>query len=105
MIFRNRTDAGQILASKLTKYLNQVDTVVLALPRGGVPVAYEIGKELGLPVDIFVVRKLGVPGHEELAMGAIGSGGVRHINRNVVDQLHIDVLIIDAVSVRELNEN
>ena len=74
MIFRDRTEAGQVLASKLTKYLNQVNTVILALPRGGVPVAYEIGKELGLPVDIFVVRKLGVPGHEELAMGAIAAG-------------------------------
>src|SRR5438046_2229762 len=104
MIFRDRTDAGRILASKLTKYLNQIDTVVLALPRGGVPVAYEIGKELGLPVDIFVVRKLGVPGHEELAMGAIASGGVRHINRNVVDQLHIDSRTIDAASAREQNE-
>jgi predicted phosphoribosyltransferase len=59
MIFRDRTEAGQVLASKLTKYLNQVNTVILALPRGGVPVAYEIGRELGLPVDIFVVRKLG----------------------------------------------
>ena len=101
MIFRDRTEAGQVLASKLTKYLNQVDTVILALPRGGVPVAYEIGKELGLPVDIFVVRKLGVPGHEELAMGAIASGGVRHINRDVVDQLRIDSETIDVASRRE----
>src|SRR3989449_9240818 len=104
MIFRDRTEAGQILASKLTKYLNQVNTVILALPRGGVPVAYEIGKELGLPVDIFVVRKLGVPGHEELAMGAIASGGVRHINRAVVDQLRIDSETIDVASRREQKE-
>ena len=104
MIFRDRTEAGQVLASKLTKYLNQVNTVILALPRGGVPVAYEIGKELGLPVDIFVVRKLGVPGHEELAMGAIASGGVRHINRNVVDQLRIDSETIDVASRREQKE-
>ena len=104
MIFRDRTEAGQVLASKLTKYLNQVDTVILALPRGGVPVAYEIGKELGLPVDIFVVRKLGVPGHEELAMGAIASGGVRHINRDVVDQLRIDSETIDVASRREQKE-
>src|SRR5438552_1744560 len=104
MIFRDRTEAGQILASKLTKYLNQVDTVILALPRGGVPVAYEIGKALGLPVDIFVVRKLGVPGHEELAMGAIASGGVRHINRDVVDRLGIDSKTIDAASRREEKE-
>src|SRR2546422_6466836 len=104
MIFRDRTEAGQILASKLTKYLNQVNTVILALPRGGVPVAYEIGKELGLPVDIFVVRKLGVPGHEELAMGAIASGGVRHINRDVVDQVRIDSETIDVASRREQKE-
>ena len=104
MIFRNRTEAGQILASKLTKYLNQVNTIILALPRGGVPVGYEIGKELGLPVDIFVVRKLGVPGHEELAMGAIASGGVRHINRDVVDQLRIDSETIDVASRREQKE-
>ena len=104
MIFRDRTEAGQVLASKLTKYLNQVNTVILALPRGGVPVAYEIGKELGLPVDIFVVRKLGVPGHEELAMGAIASGGVRHINRDVVDQLRIDSETIDVASRREQKE-
>ena len=104
MIFRDRTEAGQILASKLTKYVNQVDTVILALPRGGVPVAYEIGKELGLPIDIFVVRKLGVPGHEELAMGAIASGGVRHINRDVVDQLRIESETIDVASRREQKE-
>ena len=104
MIFRDRTEAGQILASKLTKYLNQVNTIILALPRGGVPVAYEIGKQLGLPVDIFVVRKLGVPGHEELAMGAIASGGVRHINRDVVDQLRIDSETIDIASRREQKE-
>ena len=104
MIFRDRTEAGQVLASKLLKYVNQLNTVILALPRGGVPVAYEIGKELGLPVDIFVVRKLGVPGHEELAMGAIASGGVRHINRDVVDQLRIDSETIDAASRREQKE-
>src|SRR5437879_7799814 len=104
MIFRDRTEAGHILASKLTKYLNQVDTVVLALPRGGVPVAYEVAQELGLPVDIFVVRKLGVPGHEELAMGAIASGGVRHINHDVVNQLRIDPQTIEAASRREQKE-
>src|SRR6266566_1678149 len=104
MIFRDRTEAGQVLASKLTKYLNQVDTVVLALPRGGVPVAYEIGKMLGLPVDVFVVRKLGVPGHEELAMGAIASGGIEHINGDVVDQLGIDTETINAASRQERKE-
>src|SRR5207237_4390907 len=104
MIFRDRNEAGQILASKLTKYVNQVDTVILALPRGGGPVADEIGKELGAPSDIFVVRKLGVPGHEELAMGAIASGGVRHINRDVVDQLRIDSETIEVASRREQKE-
>src|SRR5437868_8793809 len=98
MIFRDRTEAGQVLASKLTKYLNQVNTVILALPRGGVPVAYEMGEELGLPFDIFVVRKLGVPGHEQLAMGAIASGGVRHINRDVVDQLRINYGLLSDIN-------
>jgi putative phosphoribosyl transferase len=104
MIFKNRTDAGQILASGLTKYAHQPDTVVLALPRGGVPVACEIGRILGLPVDVFVVRKLGVPGQEELAMGAIASGGVRYINTEVTLQLGIDPQTIDAVSFREEQE-
>jgi putative phosphoribosyl transferase len=73
MIFADRADACRVLASKLKKYKGQTDTLILALPRGGIPVAYEIGKELGLLVDIFVVRKLRVPGHEELAMGAIAN--------------------------------
>src|SRR5438105_14437104 len=104
MIFRDRTEAGQVLASKLTKYLDQVNTVILALPRGGVPVAYEIGKELGLPVDVFVVRKLGVPGQEELAMGAIATGDMRIINYEVVEQLGITQQTIDAVTNREHQE-
>jgi predicted phosphoribosyltransferase len=74
MIFADRAEAGRILASKLTNYRGRTDAVVLALPRGGIPVAYEIGRELGLPIDVFVVRKLGVPGQEELAMGAIATG-------------------------------
>ena len=90
-----------LLTSPPSKSLCGSEITVLALPRGGVQVAYEIGKELGLPVDIFVVRKLGVPGHEELAMGAIASGGVRHINRDVVDQLRIDSETIDVASRRE----
>ena len=77
MIFQDRSQAGRVLASRLMKYARRPDTVILALPRGGVPVGFEIGKELALPVDVFIVRKLGVPGHEELAMGAIASGGVR----------------------------
>jgi putative phosphoribosyl transferase len=88
----------------LTRYTHEPNAVVLALPRGGVPVAYEIGKALGLPVDVFIVRKLGVPGYEELAMGAIASGGVRYVNTDVTDQLGIDSRTIEAVSRCELKE-
>jgi putative phosphoribosyl transferase len=104
MVFNDRTEAGRVLASKLTKYKNDPNTVVLALPRGGVPVAYEIGKALGLPIDAFVVRKLGVPGHEEFAMGAIASGDVRYINQNVIGQLHIPREVVNAVSRKEQEE-
>jgi len=75
MLFQDRFDAGRYLASKLHPFMNQPDTVVLALPRGGVPVGFEVAKALNLPLDVFVVRKLGLPGYEELAMGAIASGG------------------------------
>ena len=101
MVFRDRTDAGRVLAALLTAYTDRPDTVVLALPRGGVPVAYEIARTLKLPLDLFVVRKLGVPGYEELAMGAVATGGIRHINQDVVDALRIDATTIDAVSARE----
>jgi len=74
MIFRDRTEAGKYLATKLLSYKDRQDVVVLALPRGGVPVAFEVAQVLRVPLDIFLVRKLGVPGHEELAMGAISSG-------------------------------
>ena len=104
MIFRDRSEAGGVLAARLDAYRNKPNTVVLALPRGGVPVAYEIGRRLGLPVDVFVVRKLGVPGQEELAMGAIASGGVRYINEDVISQLGIPEQTIDAVSRREEKE-
>ena len=104
MIFNDRSDAGRILASKLAKYKGRADVVLLALPRGGIPVAYEIGKELGLPIDVFVVRKLGVPGHEELAMGAIASGDIRIINEDVVNPLGIDQKTIDEVTDRERQE-
>ena len=87
MIFRNRQQAGQILASRLEKYANREDVIVLGIPRGGVPVAFEVAKALNQPLDIFVLRKLGVPGHEELAFGAIGSGGVRVVNANLVAEL------------------
>src|SRR5262245_47986320 len=104
MIFRDRAHAGQILATLLKKYERRADTLVLALPRGGIPVAYEVGKELGLPVDVFVVRKLGVPGQEELAMGAIATGDIRIINYEIVNQLGIGQNTIDAVAERERHE-
>jgi len=87
MIFRDRRDAGRALARIVGKLHDLGDAVVLGLPRGGVPVAYEVACELNLPLDIFIVRKLGVPGQEELAMGAIASGGTRVVNRDVVAAL------------------
>ena len=99
--FADRIEAGQILAAKLSAYRDRDDVMVLALPRGGVPVAAEVAGALNVPFDVFVVRKLGVPGHEELAMGAIASGGVRQVNRDVVDALGIPENVIDAVAVRE----
>ena len=87
--FINRTDAGKQLAVALLEYQNNPDTVVLALPRGGVPIAYEVAVKLNLPMSIFLVRKLGVPGHEELAMGAIAEGGTCIFNQDILYQLHI----------------
>src|SRR5436190_1072703 len=104
MIFRARTDEGRVLASLLKSYKNRPNTVILGLPRGGVPVAAEIASQLQIPLDVFVVRKLGVPGHDELAMGAIASGGVRYINHDVVDALAIDQTTINGVSAREEKE-
>src|SRR5881227_2578742 len=104
MRFRNRTEAGRALAGHLTKYANRPDVVVLALPRGGVPVAFEVARALGAPLDVFLVRKLGVPGHEELAMGAIASGGVRVLNQDVVNVLQIPEKLIDRVAEAELRE-
>lgn len=104
MIFRNRKDAGRQLAAKLKKYANRRDVLVLALPRGGVPVAFEVAQELNVPMDIFLVRKLGVPGYEELAMGAIATGGVRVINEDIVSYLHIPVEVIDVVAANEQRE-
>jgi putative phosphoribosyl transferase len=102
--FLNRIQAGQLLARKLAKYAKRSDVLVLALPRGGVPVGYEVAQALNLPLDVFVVRKLGVPGHEELAMGAIATGGVRVLNGSVVESLGISDETIDAVAARELRE-
>jgi predicted phosphoribosyltransferase len=104
MIYRNRTDAGKFLAEHLREYANREDVLVLALPRGGVPVASEVAKALDAPLDIFLVRKLGVPGHEELAMGAIASGGVRVLNDDVVNYLQIPAGVIDAVTATEQKE-
>ena len=100
-LFRDRVEAGELLAARLADYRDRDDVVVLALPRGGVPVAREVARALGVPLDVYVVRKLGVPGHEELAMGAIATGGVRQINRDVVDALGIPGAVIDAVAERE----
>ena len=102
--FRNRNEAGRLLAKRLTAYANRPDVLVLALPRGGVPVAYEVARALGAPLDVFVVRKLGVPGHEELAMGAVATGGVRVLNDQIVQRLRIPEYIIDAVAAREQPE-
>lgn len=101
MIFEDRGEAGYVLATKLKKYANRSDVVILALPRGGVPVGYAVAQELNAPLDIFAVRKLGVPGYEELAMGAIASGGVRVLNEDVVEQLNISSDAIDRVAGRE----
>ena len=100
-IYRDRREAGRILAEKLRSYAGRPDTIVLALPRGGVPVAFEVARALDLPLDVFLVRKLGVPGHEELAMGAIASGGVRVLNAAVAAGLGIPSRVIDAVAERE----
>ena len=102
--FFNRTEAGQFLAESLTTYANRDDVLVLALPRGGVPIGAEVAKRLNAPLDVFVVRKLGLPGHPELAMGAIASGGVRVFNGEVVNALRIPDEMIDAVSAEELIE-
>jgi len=103
-MFTDRSQAGRILASSLSQYKQRQDVVILALPRGGIPVAYEIGKELEVPVDVFVVRKLGVPGQEELAMGAIATGDVRIINYDVVNQFGINQETIDRVTDQERQE-
>lgn len=102
--FRDRTHAGKELATQLTAYANRPDAIVLGLPRGGVPVAYEVAKALNLPLDICLVRKLGVPGHQELAMGAIASGGVRVLNYQVLSQLAISEKALEHVAARELRE-
>ncbi len=102
--FRDRREAGRLLAGKLTAYANRPDVLVLALPRGGVPVAHQVARALQAPLDVFLVRKLGVPGHEELAMGALATDGVRVLNQEVVRALHIPESVIDEVAAEELEE-
>src|SRR5437868_4235642 len=104
MMFTDRRAAGRQLARHLTSYSGRRDVIVLALPRGGVPVAFEVASQLRTPLDVFVVRKLGVPGRPELAMGAIASGGVRILNSNVVSALNITEDDIDAVVTTEQEE-
>jgi predicted phosphoribosyltransferase len=103
-IFLDRTDAGRRLAQELQEYTGDPNLLVLALPRGGVPVAYEVARALGAPLDIFLVRKLGLPGQPELAMGAIATGGVRVLNEQVVHSVNIDERTIDAVTAIEQEE-
>lgn len=103
-LFHNRADAGQRLAERLSAYANRADVIVLGLPRGGVPVAYEVASRLHVPLDVFIVRKLGVPGYGELAMGAIASGGVRVVNEDIVRNLPNAESILDAVAAKELVE-
>jgi putative phosphoribosyl transferase len=102
--FHDRSDAGRQLAAHLTTYADRPDVLVLGLPRGGVPVAFEVAQALGAPLDVFLVRKLGLPGQEELAMGAIASGGVTVLNSEVVDTLRIPDRIIDQVAAQEQRE-
>src|SRR6476660_7303123 len=102
--FLDRREAGHVLAGHLTQYADRPDVLVLALPRGGVPVAFEVAQALHLPLDVFLVRKLGLPGHEELAMGAIASGGVLVLNDDVVRGLDIPDELIEQVAIRERQE-
>jgi putative phosphoribosyl transferase len=103
MLFQDRRHAGQVLAERLSAYANRPDVLVLALPRGGVPVAFEVARALHAPLDVFLVRKLGLPGHEELAMGAIATGGVRVLN-DVVEVLQVPPEVIEAVTAKEQKE-
>jgi len=104
VIFRDRGDAGRRLAAALSKYSGRKDVIVLALPRGGVPVAAEVATALAVPLDVFVVRKLGTPGYEELAMGAIASGGVRVLNERVTGQIGIGSAELERATTRERRE-
>jgi putative phosphoribosyl transferase len=104
MLFRDRFQAGRVLAQKLARYAGRPDVLVLGLPRGGVPVAFAVAEALGVPLDDFLVRKLGLPGQEELAIGAIASGGIRVLNEELVDALGIPLEEIDAIAGEEQRE-
>jgi len=104
MIFLNRVDAGRKLAKKLAGFANRADVLVLGIPRGGVPVAFQVADELGVPLDVFVVRKLGVPAHEELAFGAIASGGIRIVDAQIVESMGISDLDIESIAAKEREE-
>ena len=103
-LYKDRVDAGKRLAKELSKYANRSDVLILALPRGGVPVAFEVAKELNVKMDVFIVRKLGVPGNEELAMGAISSDNIRVLNEDVVRSFQIPERVINMVAENELRE-
>jgi len=103
-LFTDRVDAGKKLAKELSKYANRSDVLILALPRGGVPVAFEVAKELNVKMDVFIVRKLGVPGNEELAMGAISSDNIRVLNEDIVRSFQIPERVINMVAENELKE-
>lgn len=102
--FRDRVDAGRRLAARLARYAGRDDVIVLALPRGGVPVGYEVARSLNVALDVFVVRKLGIPWHEELAMGALASGGVRLLNDDIIEAAGIQPVEINEVTRREQAE-
>lgn len=104
MLFRDRHDAGRQLATGLSHYIGRRDVLVLALPRGGVPVGYEVAQALRAPLDVFLVRKLGLPGRRELALGAIASGGIRVLNRPALDALGVDPVELDAIAADEQRE-
>jgi predicted phosphoribosyltransferase len=104
MLFQDRYEAGRILASKLAELANRPDLLVLALPRGGVPVGFEVANALKAPLDVFVVRKLGLPGYEELAMGAIASGGVRLLNRDLIQAIGLPENLVKTIAAREQQE-
>jgi putative phosphoribosyl transferase len=103
-LFRDRTEAGRALAARLADYADKPDVLVLALPRGGVPIGYEVARALRVPLDVFLVRKLGLPGHEELAMGAIASGDVRVLNQELIEYVGVPREVIDHLTAIEQRE-